>query len=279
MLRPLIFRLFTLIILLGHAKNSAAYIYIKYPRPESSNDARNHYPVDLLNFILARYCPECRSRESVYSMSKARAFNELSNSSSRINITWATTSPEREKDFTAIKIPIDKGLMGCRIPFVTEDAERKLASVKTPADLKRFKFGQGSDWPDSDILSKNGYYVERVVSYPSLFLMLLSRRFDLLPRSVLEINLEHKAHGNKDIIIDKYIAISYPDAFYYFTSKSDVEVSTVVKLALEKSIKDGSFDKFFRRYFSRDIESLNMKSRRVIKIDGIVPLQNTGCLS
>ena len=86
----------------------------------------------------------------------------------------------------------------------------ELAKIDNVDQLKKFRYGQGMGWQDAAILKENGFDVELVSNYESLFLMLSLNRFDLLCRGVNEVLGEwEKIEKYKGIALDENFIIHY----------------------------------------------------------------------
>lgn len=253
---------------------AASLIDIVYPRPESQGDARTQYPSQLLRLALSKSCPLCRIRPSAALMPQGRALTELQIGSGEVNIVWSMTSVEREQQLQPIRIPIYKGLIGWRIPLVMPAAEAKLAMVRNVDDLRRFTFGQGEDWPDTEILQRNGLTVFVANQYDALFRMLAAGRFDLFPRAVIEIGPEALKHAASGMVIDSHIVLHYPAAFYFFVNRNNTLLADLVQRGLMQALDDGSFDRLLMKTFGSALRDMHFERRRVINLDNpLLPVQ------
>ena len=74
-----------------------------------------------------------------------------------VNVAWSMTSIERESDLLPVRIPIYKGLYGLRLLLTTKDKLIKFANISDVAELSELDFIQGHDWPDTTVLTDNGF--------------------------------------------------------------------------------------------------------------------------
>lgn len=242
----------------------AADIVIRYPRPESVPDERSRYPLRLLELALARSDKDYRIDIAPLRMQQGRALLLLEKNEG-IDIVSTMTSSEREARLQAIRIPIDKGLIGWRLLLVEKAKLGQMGQLRTAADLKPFSAGQGSDWPDTAILRANGLTVYGTSSYESLFSMLESGRIDYFPRSVTEIWSEVNLHS-KLLAVEPGIVLRYPTAIYFFVRKDDTALAADVSAGLEKMIADGSFDKVFQEFYGDMIRRAGLRERHAIEL-------------
>lgn len=137
------------------------------------------------------------------------------------------------------------------------------------ADLKPMRFGQRADWPDTRILRDNGLQVITSQSYDSLFRMLGAGRFDLFPREVVVAWNEQAqaAREGLELEVDEHIAIHYPTAFYFFTSRARADLATAIERGLEAMIADGSYEALFQQHHGATLERARLQQRRVIELE------------
>jgi hypothetical protein len=239
---------------------------VVFPRPESAGDARTRYPELLLRLALGSSCPACRIRPSHLTLLQNRALLELERGTGEVNVVWSMTSIEREQRLLPVRFPLDKGLIGWRIPLVMPATEAKLATVSGLASLRRFSFGQGLDWPDTAILRGNQLNVQGVVQYETLFKMLAAGRFELFPRSLIEIGQEARAHTGEGMLIDRHIIIHYPAAFYFFVNRDNAALAARLARGLAQIRADGRFAALFERTFGAELAAAHLERRRVIEL-------------
>ena len=92
---------------------------IRYPRLSVNADPHGEYIVELLQLAIKHSGQSYRLVPNNDPMQQARAIYEMVSGLGSIDIMWTMTTDERESQLIAIKVPIDKGLIGWRIPLVT----------------------------------------------------------------------------------------------------------------------------------------------------------------
>ena len=239
-----------------------------YSAGESAQDTRYEDVKEILRRALERTEPEY----GPFVLEKSNVFtNGLRDrrrlESNDIHVLWYTTSIEMERDFTPIRIPLRKGLLGYRIALIRKDSQAMLEQVRNATDLRKFTIGQGYGWDDKKVYE---YHAIPVTEGPFnyLFKMLDHHRFDLLPRGIGQVQLDLGQVGKDlpQLAIEEKLLFHYPWPYYFFFNKSNMELKNRVELGLRKMIKDGSFDAIFWKYNRHAIESLNLKKRRVIEL-------------
>lgn len=242
---------------------SGAKLEAVYPRPMPGTDFG--YAVALLDLALSESGVDYELRPSELTMQQNRALTQLARNVD-ISVAWSMTSREREKDLLPIRIPIDKGLIGWRIFFIHRKNAKRLAQIQSLEQLKALSAGQEHDWPDVEILAANGLRVDKSSDYASLFAMLEHGRFDYFPRSIEEIWDEEKEHRDANIEVEKTIIQHYPAAEYFFVNKQNKPLAAALDKGLRVAIKNGSFDKLFRKFNGKALELANIKSRKIFNL-------------
>jgi hypothetical protein len=254
-----------LLLLLAQVTMATTTVY--FPAPETAGDSRLDYFYALLQLAVDKAHADYRIERTQHAMLQSRALAELAHGSARVHIVACMTSREREAQLLPIRIPIDKGLIGWRVPLVTSGRQDLLKNIGNAEDLTRFTAGQEGDWPDTAILRANYLPVVTATTYTSLFKMLSAGRFDYLPRSVLEILPEATRYRDDGIVVEPHLVLHYPAAIYYFVNRADERLAEVIRTGLEAAVADGSFERLFDAYHARAIEELDLAHRTVIALD------------
>lgn len=265
MLKYFSFALF--LMALSPPGNALETIY--YPRQGPSANLHSEYPIKLLQMALKKSGKQYElmpSSDSIPNMQQARSLKEVEEGRGNVHIFWSVTSKEREQRVMPIRIPIDKGLLGWRLPLVMEQHADQFKNVKDLAGMKQFISGQGHDWPDTDILRANGLPVQTSPNFESLFLMLEAGRFNYFPRSITEIWREAGQHSKQGMVVAHSVILHYPSAYYYFVNKNNTTLARDLSKGLEVAIADGSFEKLFHQYHDEALKLADLKNRTVIEL-------------
>ncbi len=253
------------LFILAWSQAAVAQTVVRYPRSLTGDDGRDNYPVLLLKLALSKAGPGYTVIGTPLSMLQNRVLAEIARPGGDIDIVASMTNRERESQLLAIRIPVDKGLIGWRLALVRADHAQLFRDVHNKDELMRFQAGQGHDWPDTDILRAAGLPVRAISSYDSLFGMLSAGRIDYFPRSIMEVGREAAAHP--DLATDSYVAIHYPAAQYFFVNRANTQLAEAVRRGLEAAIADGSFDQLFNEHYGAAVRAARLDQRRVIELD------------
>lgn len=241
-------------------------VTIVYPGPLKPGDKRTHYPAMLLELALSYSDTKYQIIFSESEMLQRRALTQLAQGEG-IDVTASMTSHEREGVLLPIRIPIYKGLIGWRLALISQQAPVIFEPIRNLRQLQGLLAGQVHDWPDTQILKDNGIKVHAGSNYSGLFKMLSQRRIDYFPRSVVEIWSELEGREHQKLMVDPYVLIYYPTAYYFFVNKSNRVLADAIEKGLEQSIEDGSFDALFYRHHQDYLNRIELNSRRVIVLE------------
>lgn len=257
------FCVFVLSYLFLLSLNAAEPISVRLASINTEGDYRHQYSNQLLQLILSSSTTDIEV-DWVPLENELQHITLLNN---RVIDVFATaTDKENEKDYHAIRYPLFKGLMGHRLILVRNDNREILTNIKNINGLKKFSIGQGSSWQESKIFSANGFVVNTSRNYNRLFEMLAKKRFDLFPRSILEVWNEKQAFPQYDISIEPHVLLHYPMAMFYFIRKDEPELSQALESGFKVAIDNGSFDALFNKHHASFIKRAKLEQRTLIEI-------------
>lgn len=184
-----------------------------------------------------------------------------------VNLLWTMTSKERESKLLPIRIPLLKGLGGCRISLIKQGNQAKFDQLLDTADLAELFAGQGAQWPDTKILRANSFNVTTAEEHSTLYPMLAKGRFDYFPRALHEALNEDTQYP--ELVIEKRFLIYYDSPFFFFVNKQHQRIAERIEYGLKQLIKDGSFDTFFNEHpvTSGVLGGADLESRTVIELE------------
>lgn len=229
-------------------------------------DGRYDYRTELLQLALS-YSDQSPELIANSKIPVTRAMN-LMKKGEITGIVSMATSEKREEDLLAIKIPILAGILGMRVFFIHNEDQAQFSAIEDISDLQNLTAGFGEHWADLKILTENGFKVEPVAKYQSLFNMLNAKRFDYFPRGINEIFGEYETQKKslKNLIIEQGLAIYYSYPVYFFVSNQDEKLASKIRIGLEKSLADGRFKTLFLDHHHDLLEQLRFEKRRVFHL-------------
>ena len=240
---------------------------VKTLKANDSNDPNGAYTTAMIKLALEHMDTKYNLHVGNENFTQARSNEEVKNGG--LDLIWTTTGKETEEELEPVRIPLFKGLLGCRIFIIPKGTQSKFDNIKTFDDLKKLTFGQGKTWTDGKILEANGLKVIKTSKYENLFYMTDGGRFDAFARGVHEPFGEIEKRPNLNLEVEKNILLIYKMDFYLYTSKANAKLARELEQGFNRAIADGSFDKLF--YSSpqvKDImEKANMKNRKIFYLD------------
>lgn len=245
-------------------------LVVKIPRGEISNSGHLSYVISLLQLALEKSKKPNERIELVAideDLTQARLIAELMRSPD-LDVIWTMTSRERESLIRPIRIPILKGLLGQRVFLIRQERQAEFSRIKTIAQLAQLRAGQGSHWPDTEILRANGLNVHTSPHYELLFTMLKGGRFDYFPRGINEAWPELAAHPDEGLAVENELLLQYPAPMYFFVKHEDEALAQRIEKGLNTLIDTGEMDRLFLNHPSIKpvLESAALANRRVFML-------------
>lgn len=242
---------------------------IAYPRP-GPQDAIANYVAALLTTALGEAAERYEFVKLLRpDMVQQRVIEDLHLGLGDSQMVFTMSSRLREHIHTPIRIPLDRGVLGWRVPLIrAADRQQweRLRDVNELRSLLQAKLaGQGRDWPDTEILRGAGLPVQ-TSGRMALYRMLALGRIDHFPRSVLEIQTEAEEHAAEALVIAPRALIVYPTALYFFVSRNEPEFAQALSAGLERAVQSGEMVSLFRKHFGPALAALDTQHRLVLRL-------------
>ncbi|HEV8267949.1 MAG TPA: hypothetical protein VGR00_06940, partial [Thermoanaerobaculia bacterium] len=245
-----------------------------YHLPESSRDVRYVYHWEILKAALERTTPAWgpyRLVAAAKPMSETRQAYELEHGSGKLTVMYLGTTPDFERALVPVRIPVDKNLGGYCVFLIRKGDEPRFERVRSLDDLRSFSYGLGLGWLDVRILRASGFRVVTGSSYEGLFEMLANGRFDVFLRAAVEVLDEFESHRNAlpQLAVEKSLLFYYPLPMYFWFSRSKEgrRLAARAEQGMRAMIADGTYDLIFELYQRPKIDRLNLKKRRMFRIE------------
>ena len=179
-----------------------------------------------------------------------------------------SASTELMSELGYVPFPIDRGIVGYRVFFVSPNARQHLRDTSTIEALRQFTVGQGIGWLDTDILEYSGFKVTTGSTYEGLFNMVANNRFDLFSRGANEVLSELEAHQHiANLVLNDSITLHYPLPRFFFTNKKNTAAIERVTQGLARAYKDGSLIELWHQYYKPSIEFVKLQNRTILRIE------------
>ncbi|MBB5203366.1 hypothetical protein HNQ51_000659 [Inhella inkyongensis] len=242
---------------------------LRYPRVGREVPEDELYPWVLLRAALAASGVTFRLEPSSSVMVQSRFLRELEIGSGEVDVGWTMTSAERERSLLPVRVPIFRGLYGWRLLFLRPGMpavqREALARARTVKDLQPFRFVQGEDWADTQVLRANGLNVLTSTHHDHLFSLLAQGKADLFPRAAAEIWWEKDRRGEA-LEVEPNLVLRYPAAIYFFVSPGRHALAAALERGLRALARQGEFERLFKRHLSEALDRSGLQQRRVIEL-------------
>lgn len=224
---------------------------LRLPLPRSQYDISHQYYVGLLRLALqkaakGRDLPRLLTSSKVEQADGIKALTEQK----LIDVFWVGTDRQKEQQLRAIKIPLERGLMGFRKFTIVRTTKNQLDQIHNLADLKKLRACVGSDWPDRAILEHAGLPILAVAQYEELFAQLAAGACDYFPRGLHEgkAELSLRAGHYPQLVRYQDIMLHYPFAVYFFTSPDNEALAQWIEEGLELLIQSGELLSYMQQH-------------------------------
>ncbi|MCP4160870.1 MAG: amino acid ABC transporter substrate-binding protein [Deltaproteobacteria bacterium] len=234
------------------------------------NDSRkNNFFMESLKWILKKSGQEYKIITTKHPVSSQKRKIVLVKNG-EIDIIYAGTSIELEKELLPIRFPVTRGFNGRRIFIINKNYQFDYNMVNNLNALKNHTGVQGLGWGNKQILEYSGLkQVENV--YDEIFRSINAGNRSYFPRAVTEVFSEYNNRKAKmpNLVIDKKILLVYKYAVLYFVNPSNTELAEMVKTGFINGYKDGSYIRYFYNhpYIKSSLKHANLKKRIKIEID------------
>lgn len=224
---------------------------LNIPKARSEYDIAHDYYSNLLLKALQKGADgrELPQLKETLMMEQGRALNELIKGK-LIDVYWLGTDNHKEEQLRAIRIPLERGLMGFRKFIITRDNIPVFDKVNSLADLQKMVACQVTHWPDTQILEAAGLKVWDSAVYENLFKQVSAHRCDYFPRGYHEgiAELDQRRKMYPDLVRYDSLLLRYPFAVYFFVPKDNETLARWIEAGLERMIDDGELLQYMQQH-------------------------------
>ena len=189
----------------------------------------------------------------------------------KVDVYWMGTDLDRERKLRAIRIPLDRGLIGHRRFIIQQRMKGAFDGVADINSLRSYSACQGVDWPDTKVLRNAGLNVREIISFERIFHEVSTLHCEYFPRGYFEgfSEVEQRKATYPDLMFYENLILNYPFALYFFVNPKDEALARWIETGLEKMIDTGEFIKIMENHpLTRGVFPLNkVKNLRWITIE------------
>lgn len=175
----------------------------------------------------------------------------------------------KEDNYVSIPFPIMQGLLGLRKVVIRKADDKKFSQINSISDFRAVNFGQVSRWPDTKLYHHAQLRVAGGQSFSNLFPMLVAKRFDAIPLSVVEIDatLEQQDSTLNELVVNNDIYIYYPIPVHLSVTKNHPNLLPRMIKGIADIERSGEFNKIFTKYFDEYIQRIHAENANVFVLE------------
>ena len=179
----------------------------------------------------------------------------------------------REGRLRMIGVPLERGLLGWRTPFLLRGRQDITTDVKVLADLQSLIIGQGAGWGDAEIYRRAGLITREVQAWRNgeFADQMQTGVIDLFPMGLEESAsyfLPHFRQHRPELVLDERLILRYPwYRLIWVTSHPDADdVYHALQEGFDTIIDSGEFESVWNEH--RRLPAIeNLRERRVIDLE------------
>jgi hypothetical protein len=249
-----------------------------YHRTSDTVIEYHSYYDDLVKLALEKTKPEFGNYKMVAVPAELNTLRALSDITRNVygnmvmELSYETDLTQSGK-LTFINIPLDGGIVGYRICFVSPAKKEAIANANNLQELQQFTIAQGVGWADTQILKANGFNVIEIPIYTNIFKMISSNRVDLFCRGANQIKSEMEYFKNlKGLDFDRSFVLVYDLPRFFYIHKDNVIAKNRIEKGLQIAIEDGSLRALWEKYNRESIDYAELNNRKIYYLNN--PLLN-----
>lgn len=251
-------------------KPVAAIEIIKINKGQSEIDTRTKYTYSILNKALEIGKPkfgDFKIQVTGFAIPNHQTLKELSKGEF-INVAMAITTDEWERENTAIRVPIRRGIFSYRLLAINKSNLATFKKITTLEQLKKLTVGVRKSWALRKTLLALRFNMSDAYSYDSIFAMLDKNRFDYIPRGIHEIydEIDIRKETLRNLMVEPKLALYIPSPFYIFVSRSTPQIAIRLQWGLEELVKQGILKETFEAHYGEYIKKADLTNRTIINV-------------
>ncbi|VUD68776.1 hypothetical protein TDB9533_04135 [Thalassocella blandensis] len=182
------------------------------------------------------------------------------------NVFWAPAIKKYERpELFAIKIPLLKGLAGCRLLLVNKDKPLQEDALQNYSSLT---YGVRHDWISTDIFKLNNLNTLTALNNKTLLLTLEAGRYDAIPVGADQIQrlLETDEKLAKVLQVSDLAIFHFPLPTIYYVNSNYPALADALERGLKTLLKNGQFETIFNQHFKQQLNILKGDKYKTITL-------------
>lgn len=183
-----------------------------------------------------------------------------------INLFYGMQSKEKDsnKQLILVHHALTNGLVGQRVLLIRPTDMSMFAQIQSVEDLKRSTLiaGLGAGWGDVKVWQAAGLPLyEHVAPWRTIYAMVAAgnRRIDYLPRGVMEVLEEARAHP--ELAVEQHVLLEYRADFAFYLGASAASYRPIIERALREAEDTGLKARLIDEAFGDDLRVLDLNRR------------------
>ncbi|WP_425425318.1 hypothetical protein [Vibrio sonorensis] len=185
-----------------------------------------------------------------------------------LSLTWMISTPERDRKYNPIDIPLTNGLIGKRILLIPPELQTRFDAIRSLKQLQDsgLAAGLGLNWFDVNVWKSNHLKFYGVDGEWRAIYDMLTANGDLnyFPRGMTEVVQESRL--NPHLAIEKNLLLVYEKDFKFYLGPSAVEHRELLENALRDARKSGLMDSIIKKYWQHTFNTIQPENRTVIRL-------------
>ncbi|BCK03267.1 hypothetical protein VCSRO186_2045 [Vibrio cholerae] len=232
----------------------------------AQNDNGHAYYHELLTRALAAQGVSLIIEMPYAHMPQKRVVKMVENN--QLSLTWLLETPERNKKFAYIDVPLTNGLIGQRILLIPPSLQSRLAKISNVNDFRQTRLvaGLGEGWLDIAVWRSNHlpFYIQNG-EWRELYKKLsVTGVVNYFPRGVTEIYPESII--NPHLAIEQHLLFQYQRDFKFYLSPQAAQHKALLSQALKAAQDSGLMSELAEKYWGESLSLLRLDQRRVIEL-------------
>ncbi|HFG1614410.1 TPA: hypothetical protein ACGFX5_002838 [Vibrio cholerae] len=192
----------------------------------------------------------------------------------QLSLTWLLETPERNKKFVHVDVPLTNGLIGQRILLIPPSLQSRLDKVSNLNEFRQTRLvaGLGEGWLDIAVWRSNHlpFYIQNG-EWRGLYKKLsVSGTVNYFPRGVTEIYQESII--NPHLAIEQHLLFQYQRDFKFYLSPQAAQYQALLEQALKAAQESGLMRELTEKYWGESLSLLRLDQRQVIELQ--VPVED-----